>query len=243
MATQNGWDVIAGGDLDKSPVPGTNVIPVPGLRRGDVATVLLHVGKLFNERVAKIYNPGCWGWNAPIPIPGSDIISNHASGTAIDFNAPSFPWTLRKMSPEQREACRQIVRDLEGVIAWGGDFPTRVDEMHFEIIGNEEDVASVAKKIRGGNAMDFEDAKKAIQMTKHRDPVDEAEVRKYVGLKPLEGIGRMLDDEWKGQDWVLRSEYPRLGKALDDASKRLAELQASKSIGFKPLGKEVFVKE
>lgn len=221
MATsQNGWTTIAGNDLDKSNIPGTSVTPVPGLRPGDVATVLLHVGKLFNERVDRLYNPGCWGWNVPIAIPGSDVISNHGSGTAIDLNAPSFPWKLRRMTPEQREACRQIVRDLNGVVAWGGDYTTHVDEMHFEIVGNEQEVAEAAKKIKGGIVMDFADAKKAVQMVKHRDVPSEEEVKALVGLKPDEALGRLLDDEWKGQNWVLQEEYPRLNEAhkLDKAA-------------------------
>lgn len=149
MNSQNGWSTIDGSNLDKSPIPGTSVVPVPGLRTGDVATVLLHVGKLFNETVAEVYNPGCWGYAAPIPIPGTNIISNHGSGTAIDLNAPSFPWKLRRMTPAQRKACRSIVDSLGGVVAWGGDFTTFVDEMHFEIVGNAQEVAEVAKRIKG----------------------------------------------------------------------------------------------
>ncbi|MEV0360068.1 M15 family metallopeptidase [Nocardia sp. NPDC050697] len=227
--TQNGWNTIDGRDLDRSPIPGTDVVPIPGLRPGDVATVLLRVGQLFNERVAKVYNPGCWGWNAPTPIPGSNVYSNHGSGTAIDFNAPSFPWKVRKMSAAQREACRQIVRELDGVVAWGGDFATFIDEMHFEIDATPDEVAQVAKKIRGGDMTDFEDAKKLIQMIKHRDPVDEAEVKMYVGLKPNEAAGRMLDHEWKGQHDVLKVEYPALGEAhkLDKAA--IADKEAARA--------------
>lgn len=151
MESQNGWGVIDSSQLDKSPIPGTDIVPVPGVQAGDVATVLLHVGKLFNDRVAKVYNPGCWGWNPPTKIPGSNIISNHSSGTAIDLNAPSFPWQNYTMTNAQREACRGIVRELENVVAWGGDFPTIVDEMHFEIDATEEDVARVANNIRQGD--------------------------------------------------------------------------------------------
>lgn len=160
--TQNGWATISSTTLDTSPIPGTDVVPVPGLKAGDVATVLLHVGKLFNERVAKVYNPGCWGWAPVIPIPDTTILSNHGSGTAIDLNAPSFPWKRYTMTKEQRQACRDIVLSLDGVVDWGGDFPTNVDEMHFEIspAASEGAVASVARKIKegkvlGANSMDL----------------------------------------------------------------------------------------
>jgi len=146
--TQNGWTVINGLDLDSSPVPSTSIIPVPGLRKGDVAKVLLEVGRQFNATVAPLYNPGCWGYAPAIPIPGSTILSNHGSGTAIDFNAPSFPWKKRTMTDAQRQACRQIVENLSPVVAWGGDWTT-VDEMHFEIRGNADEVKQVANKIIG----------------------------------------------------------------------------------------------
>lgn len=154
MATsQNGWSTIDSTQLDKSPIPGTSVVPVPGLRKGDVAIILLEVGRLFNKNVAKVYNPGCWGWNTPIPIPGSSVISNHGSGTAIDLNAPSFPWQTRTMTSKQRSACRAIVKHMGGVVAWGGDFTTIVDEMHFEIIGSAAQVKALANKIRAGGTL------------------------------------------------------------------------------------------
>lgn len=153
--SQNGWPLCTADQLDKSPIPGTDVSPVPGLLRGDVATLLLWVGEQFNLTVAPVYNPGCWGWNTPTPIPGSNIYSNHCSGTAIDLNAPSFPWTLRTMTDAQREACRKIVNHTEGVVAWGGDFTTKVDEMHFEINGSSDDVARIVNKLKGDDVADI----------------------------------------------------------------------------------------
>ncbi len=87
--------------------------------------------------------------------------------------------------------------------------------------------------------MDFEDAKKAVQMVKHRDVPTEAEVKALVGLKPIEALGRLLDAEWKGQDWVMKEEYPRVNaergayyddakRALADKDKLLSELEAAK---------------
>lgn len=150
MATsQNGWPIVTIAQLENLPIPGTNVKAVPGLLKGDVAWLLRWVGSEFNKRVDPLITPGCWGWNAPTPIPGSNIYSNHGSGTAIDLNAPHFPWTLKTMSPRQREECRKIVNQTDNVVVWGGDFTTVVDEMHFEINGTSQDVARIVKKLKG----------------------------------------------------------------------------------------------
>ena len=153
MFSQNGWPIIASGDLDKSTVPETDIITVPGTLGGDVGWLLRWVATQFNSHVEELYNPGCWGWNAPTPIPGSSIYSNHCSGTAIDLNAPSFPWKMRKMNESQIQACRDIVSRAEHVVAWGGDFTTLVDQMHFEINGTSEDVSRVVNKLREENVM------------------------------------------------------------------------------------------
>lgn len=150
MKSENGWPLVTSDQLDRSPVPGTNIVPLPGTLGGDVGWILRWVGVQFNNRVQALYNPGCWGWNAPTPIPGSNIYSNHCSGTAVDFNAPSFPWQNFRMTPQQRQACRDIVAETEWVVVWGGDFTTLVDEMHFEISGTPADVARIVKKLKGG---------------------------------------------------------------------------------------------
>lgn len=149
MVSQNGWPLVTADKLDNSYIPGTKVKAVPGLLKGDVAWLLQWVGSEFNKRVDPLITPGCWGWNAPTPIPGSNVYSNHCSGTAIDLNAPHFPWTVKSMSARQREECRKIVNQTGGVVAWGGDFTTVTDEMHFEINGSAEDVENIVVKLKG----------------------------------------------------------------------------------------------
>lgn len=148
MTSENGWPVIGSEQLDRTPIPGTGIIPLPGILGGDAGWLLRWVGQQFDQRVMKLYNPGCWGWNAPIAIPGTNVYSNHSSGTAVDLNAPSFPWKTRNMSPEQQAACRDIVAQTEYVVVWGGDFTTHVDQMHFEINGTSEDVSRIVTKLK-----------------------------------------------------------------------------------------------
>lgn len=150
--SQNGWYLVNAADLDHGVFPGTDIVPVPGVLKGDVATVLHYVGSEFNKKVERLYSPGCWGWNKPTFVPGSTIFSNHCSGTAIDLNAPDHPW-LKKgtFTPPQRQEIRKILAFCEGVISWGGDWQNATDEMHFEIDATEEEVRRIATKIRNSN--------------------------------------------------------------------------------------------
>lgn len=153
MQSENGWPIIDSSVLNRQPIPGTNIVPVPGTLGGDVGWLLRWVGQQFDKRVMKLYNPGCWGWNAPTAVPGTSVYSNHSSGTAVDFNAPTFPWKTRNMSAAQRQSCREIVAQTDYIVVWGGDFTTLVDEMHFEINGTPEDVARIVEKLKGGEEM------------------------------------------------------------------------------------------
>lgn len=200
MTSQNGWPLINTSKLDNTPIPGTNVKPVPGLLKGDVAWLLRWVGAEFNKKVDPLITPGCWGWNAPKPIPGSDIYSNHCSGTAIDLNAPHFPWTIKSMSARQREQCRKIVNRTEGVVAWGGDFTTITDEMHFEINGSSQDVARIVKKLKekdvSKDAVNLAELDNIYLGLLHRH-VDPSGKKTYLG-KPSDFV---ISDIRKKEEW------------------------------------------
>jgi hypothetical protein len=134
--SQNGWPVDASGSSqDRSAVAG---VTFPnGVRKGDVATVLFEVARR------------CWGWFVKV-IEGGTSVSNHASGTAIDLNAPDHPLGSRgTFSAAKVAAIRRILSDLGGVVRWGGDYSGRADEMHFEINAGAAAVKALADKIRG----------------------------------------------------------------------------------------------
>jgi len=153
--SQNGWP--AGtpeqlGGLDTSPVPGTRVRLPRGVRRGDVATVLHYVAGQFDRTVEPLRRGWNWGYRYRY-IGGSDTLSNHASGTAIDLNAPEHPTGRRgTFAATQLRNLRRILAFCDGVVRWGGDYSGRPDEMHFEIVRNRNAVARLAKKIRAGQA-------------------------------------------------------------------------------------------
>ncbi len=171
--SQNGWAVISSTNLNREPFPGTTVVPVPGLRSGDVATVLHYVGTQFNSRVEKLVAGWCWGFANRTVVDSLDT-SNHASGTAIDLNAPNHPiGKSGTFTPQQVQKIHEILRECDGVVRWGGLYVGRKDEMHFEIIGNADQVASVANKLKGEDMFEGRSAKDwaaiAKELTRERD--------------------------------------------------------------------------
>jgi len=86
-------------------------------------------------------------------ISGSTTLSNHASGTAIDLNAPRHPLGASgTFSSTQVSRIRSILTYCDGVVRWGGDYATRKDEMHFEISVQPGDsrLSALVTKLGGG---------------------------------------------------------------------------------------------
>ena len=48
---------------------------------------------------------------------------------------------------DQRRSAR-ILGEVDNVVRWGGDYTGRRDEMHFEIVGSQEEVRAVAERLR-----------------------------------------------------------------------------------------------
>jgi hypothetical protein len=151
--SQNGWTIDVDGDRqDRGPIEG---VEFPnGVLAGDVAVIFRHlVGRLSRE-VERIIPGTCWGWYVKT-IEGSATLSNHGSGTAIDYNATRHPMGVRNTySRGQQATIRAILADLDGVVRWGGDYTGRPDDMHFEIVKGAAAVAALASKIRGDLPMD-----------------------------------------------------------------------------------------
>jgi hypothetical protein len=167
--TQNCWPAITEGTdprLEVSPwVTGR-------LLAGDVRTVLDHVAARFDAEVEPVDVDSSWGWayrsvrgeggsdgadgtdgeggDGTAEVVGGAELSNHASGTSIDLNATEHPLgATDTFTDDQVAAVRAILAEVAPVVAWGGDFGGRADEMHFEIVGDAEAVAEVAARLRG----------------------------------------------------------------------------------------------
>ena len=153
--SQNGWS--ADPHLSIVPLVVNGVAFAPGVRSGDVHTVLEYVAQQLHARVEPVIDPGCWGFYYRANRNDPNSLSNHSSGTAIDYNAPKHPngvatvktWTLR-----QRGEIRKILAEVDGVVRWGGDYKFTPDAMHFEINADGASVAAVAQKIRAGHLGD-----------------------------------------------------------------------------------------
>src|SRR5690606_4454583 len=132
MATsQNGWTVFTSG-TDRAMVVSPWV--TGRIRGGSAAVVLNYVAQRFNAEVEPIVRAHSWGWAYRSIRGATSGYSNHASGTAEDFNAPKHALGKRgTFTPAQVRAIRSILVDCGGVVRWGGDYTSRADEMHFEI--------------------------------------------------------------------------------------------------------------
>lgn len=144
------------GGLDNSFVPGTSIRFLPGLRKGDVATVLFYVAAQLDARVedGDLYVPGDeWGYSYRPSKNSAALLSCHASATAFDWNATRHPNGKRgTFTPAQVAKIREILAEVDGVVYWGGDGwdGGTVDEMHFEIATGTtlEKLAEVVAKIK-----------------------------------------------------------------------------------------------
>lgn len=142
--SQNGWPA--------GPTVKTRVIKAGpakmSVRDGDVAVVLEYLAQQFHEHVEPLKKASCGGYNYRA-VRGANALSNHASGTAIDLNWNDH--VLGKegtFSAKQVAEIRKILKTLDGVVRWGGDYSNRKDDMHFEINADAGRVAKVAKKLK-----------------------------------------------------------------------------------------------
>jgi hypothetical protein len=154
--SQNGYPVLTRPQCRvwKMPIKGQHRHFI--LAPGAPGFLLVHFALWFHDRIQPI-NVGVWddwGWAAR-PIRGSSVISNHASGTAIDLNAVrnplgrrgGFKYLINGKTAEWRIRYRLRVH-YKGCIRWGGDYISRADEMHFEIVAPRAKVKRVATRLR-----------------------------------------------------------------------------------------------
>lgn len=165
--SQNGYTVSADA-IESVHIPGTAV--TLGVRNGSPAVILRYVAEQFNEHVQRLHAGTCWGYAHRV-IRGGTALSNHASGTAIDLNAPLHPlgtdphhsFTTAQINAIHALLIRCHV-DGTPVVRWGGDYHGRKDSMHFELI-NIALVPRLAARI-------LDDARPAPYTVKPGDTLD-----------------------------------------------------------------------
>jgi hypothetical protein len=151
--SQNGWPAIRSGSDPRLTPLGW----ITGrVLAGPVHAVLDHVARRFDAEVEPITRGHSWGHHYRA-ISGSASLSNHASGTAVDLNAPKHPLgAAGTFTPAQTATIRAVVAEVNaagraGVVRWGGEYARRKDEMHFEIIGTPAQVATAAAALGAGS--------------------------------------------------------------------------------------------
>ncbi len=144
----NGWP--ASPDKDAIGVVQSHWFP-GGAKAGDVTTVLRYVAEQMDARVEGIVGGWCWGYNYRANANNPNSLSCHASGTAIDWNAPEHPnGSVGTFSDEQRGEIYKILDEVQGAVHWldGVDGGT-ADEMHFEICVDADTLARIAAELPG----------------------------------------------------------------------------------------------
>jgi D-alanyl-D-alanine carboxypeptidase/Putative peptidoglycan binding domain len=134
--SQNGFSANDRSVIVSYSLPGGSV----ALRRGPAGQLLAAAGRRWHTEVEPLRWPGVWGYAERTIRGDSSTLSNHASGTALDVNAPAHPLGVpasQNLSPQAIAAVRRIVAESGGALRWGGDYTGRVDPMHLEVIAPE----------------------------------------------------------------------------------------------------------
>lgn len=191
MATsQNGWTVDP--PRRARQVLGSKVKLI--VRDGAAGDVLMYIASQFDKRVENIDNAqghlDDWGY-ANRPIRGSNETSNHASATAIDLNATRHPLGASgTFSAKQKDTIHKILKEVDNVIRWGGDYSGRKDEMHFEINASPDKVKQVASKI-GGKMITEDQMNILYRFRLGREP-SKTDISKYKGKVTFDKLDSIL---------------------------------------------------
>lgn len=132
--SENGWTLeeIASPDgyIEERRVGGTGISIF--VRIGEAENALLHVAREIHYRIREIQTDELFGWEPWKPSMGRSVYSNIASGTALQVRPGA---RVDAYDSNEVSTLRQILLDVGGLVAWGGDLPRR-DESLFYLMGN-----------------------------------------------------------------------------------------------------------
>jgi hypothetical protein len=130
------------GDAVGLPFPG-------GVKAGDVATVLGYVATQLHHRVEACVAGWDWGYTFKANVNNPSQLSCHASGTAIDYNAPLHSnGSSGTFTDAQVGTIYAILNEVQGAVDWLEGY----DEMHFEISVDGGTLARIAATLPTGGA-------------------------------------------------------------------------------------------
>jgi hypothetical protein len=135
LKSSNGWPASKDAEeigIKSFKVPGTDL----KIRCAEkVAPLLIGLASEFHETIEPIDKGTLddWGYNFRIIRNSTDnILSNHASGTAVDLNANLHPLG-KENTFSAEDAAKCIALAAKWGCKWGGTYRNRKDDMHFEI--------------------------------------------------------------------------------------------------------------
>ncbi|MEU7055349.1 hypothetical protein [Streptomyces sp. NPDC046197] len=144
----NGWEIP--GEARNFRIEGSN--QSVRLATGDAATILLYVARRFHYEIGRLRDGDVRGHRTSRRVRERHE-SNYLSGTAIEIRPQAYPLGVRGgLYPMELIVVRDILAELDGAVAWGGDFRAP-KESHFEIaLGpGHPKVKDAARKINGWN--------------------------------------------------------------------------------------------
>jgi hypothetical protein len=120
--------------------------------RKDISGAFQYLIDQFHARVESLdeHYQDDWSYHYR-EVRGGGPLSNHASATAVDLNATQHPLGVggnMGFTTKQIAEVRQILRELSGVIRWGGDYSGRKDGHHFEIAASPAAVKAAVARLQ-----------------------------------------------------------------------------------------------
>lgn len=151
VRSQNGYPANSRAFIRSATIPGTDV--KVAVRIGAAGDLLLYVAARWHREVEPLRAADgvldCWGFAERLIRGSATAVSNHASGTALDFRARIHVLGRRgTYSVAQVRAIRAILTACRGLVRWGGDYTGRADEMHVEIMGTEAQCAALLRELQ-----------------------------------------------------------------------------------------------
>lgn len=146
--SQNGWPVFFN-------APSGRMMWITGrVRPGDVQTIFDYLCSRLNE-IEENRPEWSWGWAFRAIRGQSTGYSNHASATAIDYNAPAHPLGVEgTWTQSEKDRINKLLSEMNNVVRWGENYTGRKDGMHFEINKGLIPTMLLARKIRRGKMPD-----------------------------------------------------------------------------------------
>lgn len=151
--TEDGWRCCNSDECDIVRIPGLYLTETAPLRRG-APLVILGAWLYWYDRNVEEITSSVWGWsesNDVLGAWGANMGSNHLSGTAVDVNAPKYPWGSYTMPADKIAKVEQGLQLFGGAVSWGRVWD-KPDEMHYQMAWPEGDPRNdqLAQKLLDG---------------------------------------------------------------------------------------------